>query len=408
MNPWQEAVANFDKVAKRVNLDPGVAEMIKQPDRVVEVSLTIKGDDGKIKNFIGYRSQHNNARGPYKGGIRFHPNVTKEEVMALSMWMSLKCGVVGVPFGGGKGGVIVDPRVLSQDELERLSRAYVRSIAPFIGPDKDVPAPDVNTNSQIMGWMVDEYSRLMGKQLWATFTGKPVEMGGSQGRTEATGKGGVDVLVELADKYGLEPAQTKVAIQGFGNVGYWFGYFAQQAGFKVVAVSDSKGGLYSPKGLDVEEVMKVKQETGSVINGQGERLEGSKVLELDVEVLVPAALEEAINESNVDKVQAKYIIEMANGPVTVGAEEILLSKGVVVVPDVLANAGGVTVSYFEWVQNRQGFYWDKNEVFERLNQIMTKSFKEVSRLMEQEGYTYREAAYALALKRIKEAEMRRR
>ena len=383
MNPWQEAVANFDKVAKKVKLDPNVADMIKQPDKVVEVGLTIKGDDGKVKNFVGYRSQHNNARGPYKGGIRFHPDVTKEEVMALSMWMSLKCGVVGVPFGGGKGGVVVDPKVLSPAELERLSRAYVRAIAPLIGPDKDVPAPDVNTNSQVMGWMVDEYSRLMGKQLWATFTGKPVEMGGSQGRTEATGKGGVDVLVELVNKYDLDPNKVRIAIQGFGNVGYWFGYFAQQAGFKVVAVSDSKGGLYDPEGLDIKAVMKTKQETGSVVNGRGEKIKGDEILGLDVEVLVPAALEEAINEKNVNQVKARYIIEMANGPVTVGAEEVLLSKGTVIVPDVLANAGGVTVSYFEWVQNRQGFYWEKEEVFKRLNQVMTKSFKEVNQLMEQ-------------------------
>ncbi len=407
LNPWQEAVTNLEAVAKQIGLDKNLLETIEKPDRVLEFKLMIKRDDGSYSIFDGFRSQHNNACGPYKGGIRFHPRVTKEEVMALSLWMTLKCAVVGVPYGGGKGGVIVDPHKLSLTELEKLSRAYVRAVAPIIGPDKDVPAPDVNTNAQIMAWMVDEYSHLKGELSLATFTGKPIEMGGSQGRTEATGRGGVDVLNSLAKYYNLSPQETTVAIQGFGNVGSWFADFAAQEGYKVVAVSDSRGTIYNSQGLDIEEVIKVKKEKGSVTAATGEKLERDGVLSLNVDVLVPAALEGAINEADAEAVKAKYIIEMANGPTTVEAEEILLKRGVKVIPDVLANAGGVTVSYFEWVQNRQGYYWSKDEVFAKLEKIMAQAFDEMMAKVKGERLTHRQAAYANALTKIAAAVQQR-
>ncbi len=403
VNPWQEAVTNLEQVAKLINLDTEVLRIIEKPDRVLEVKLVIRKDDGSYAVFTGFRSQHNNARGPYKGGIRFHPQVTKEEVMALSLWMTLKCAVVGIPYGGGKGGVIVDPHKLSSTELERLSRAYARAIAPIIGADKDVPAPDVNTNGQIMAWMVDEYSQLKGKLELAAFTGKPLDFGGSQGRTEATGRGGVDILNNLAKYYHLKPGETKVAVQGFGNVGTWFAYFAQKEGYKVVAVSDSKGTIYNPQGLDVKEVMKLKKEKGSVVYASGKKLGRDEVLTLPVDVLVPAALEGAINEDNAQSIKAKYIIEMANGPTTVEAEEILLKRGVRIIPDVLSNAGGVTVSYFEWVQNRQGYYWPKDEVFAKLEKIMTQAFQDMMVQVEKRGLTHRQAAYANALSKISAA-----
>ncbi len=407
-NPWLEAVANLESVGQKIGLQPQLLDQLKHHDRILEVRLTIRRDDGSYATFIGYRGQHNNARGPYKGGIRFHQQVSKDEIKALSLWMTLKCAVVGIPYGGSKGGIIVNPHKLSIGELNRLSRAYVRAIYPIIGPDKDVPAPDVNTNSQIMAWMVDEFSHLNGKLSPATFTGKPISLGGSQGRNQATGKGGVDILQNLARYYKLEPNQTKIAVQGFGNVGRWFAYFASRLGYQVVAVSDSKGTIYNPQGLDINKVMAIKDKTGSVLNASGQKMDRDAILTLDVDILVPAAFEDVITKANSKQIKAKYVIEMANGPTTVEAEKELIKRGIVIIPDVLANAGGVTVSYFEWVQNRQGYYWQEKEVFTKLEKIMTQAFTEMMVRVEKDKLSHRQAAYVNALDKIVEAEKLRR
>jgi len=382
-------------------------KLLKKPEKVISLSLSLRKDNGKTVKFKAYRSQHNNARGPYKGGIRFHPNVSEDEVKALSTWMSIKCAVVGIPFGGAKGGIVVDPGELSIPELQRLSTLYAQKLASNIGPWKDIPAPDVNTGGREMGWMLDAYEKIVGFQAPATFTGKPVELGGSQGRTEATGLGGLYTLENYVRKKEIKKERIEIAIQGFGNVGYWFAKFASAAGYKVVAISDSSGGVYNPKGLDVDKLTKLKNEYGTFLNlpksGYQSLITNHELLSLPVDILVPAALENTITKDNAKDIKAKTVLEMANGPTTPEAEDILLKKGIDILPDVLCNAGGVTVSYFEWVQNLSGYYWGVVEVNEKLKKIMDKSFSEIYEMKKKKDISFRQSAYTLAVKRIIDA-----
>lgn len=425
-NPYQSAVQQLESVAKLLKkthddeaVFTAVIEKLKIPDRVITKKLEIAMDDGKKQTFTAYRSQHNNARGPYKGGLRFHPNVTEDEVKALSMWMTWKTAVTGIPYGGGKGGIIVDPQKLSLKEKEKLSRAYVRAFAEHFGAWVDVPAPDMNTDGQTMAWMLDEYETVKGIQSPGVFTGKPVELGGSLGREEATGKGGVMVLQQLVERMGYRRNQeVTIAVQGFGNVGYWFAQLADELGFKIVAVSDSKQGIYVEKGLDPKTTLQCKREHGSLqecfcqegVCGvvKGKVISNDDILALDVDILVPAALENVITKENASKIKAKAIIEMANGPVTPEADEILHQKGILSVPDVLSNSGGVTVSYFEWVQNNQGFYWSKEEVFTKLEPLMIQAFEQMWRNHEKfPDITLRQATYLTAVDRVVKAMMLR-
>ena len=395
----QTAQELIQKTGQKLKLTQDEIDFIMQPDRVIEVKVPVKMDDGKIKTFVGYRSQHNNVLGPYKGGIRFHQNVSREEVIALSMLMTLKCAANNLPLGGGKGGVIVNPKELSELELERLSRFYAKAIAPFIGEDIDVPAPDVNTDGQIMMWMLDEYEKTINKKSPATFTGKPVEFGGSLGRTEATGRGGVIVMENLLKK--LNKNYQTIAVQGFGNVGYYFAKIAYEKGYKIVALSDSKGAIYNENGLNPIEVMKVKEETGSVINFKdGKVISNEKLLELSVDILVPAALENVINKDNVSKIQAKVIIEMANGPITEEAYPILEEKGIISAPDILSNGGGVIVSYFEWLQNKRNEKWTEERVNQKLEEQLSEAFKEIFAISQKLKINLKEAAFISALAKI--------
>ena len=355
------------------------------PDRVVKKVLTLSG-----KKFIAFRSQHNNARGPYKGGVRFHPEVSEDEVKALSILMSLKTAVAGIPYGGAKGGIKFDPGKLSLSELEKLSKTYAKTFSSLFGPWLDVPAPDVNTNDQTMAWMLDAYERKIGHLSPATFTGKPIALGGSLGRAEATGLGGVYVL----EKY-CKSKKATIAVQGFGNVGYWFTYFAIAEGFKVVAVSDSTGGIYNPTGFKMADLLDLKNRKKTLSNAE--------LLHLPVDILVPAALENVINKDNADKIKAKTVLEMANGPVTNEAAEILDKKGIDILPDILCNSGGVTVSYFEWAQNLQGYSWTKEEVFKKLKEIMVKSYAEIEAIKKVKQVSYKKAAGILAVKKILDA-----
>jgi len=370
-------------------------------------------DDGSTRYFEAYRCRYNDILGPTKGGIRFHPGVTLPEVRALAFWMTIKCAVVGIPYGGGKGGVIVDPKKLSPLELERLSRAYVRAMADFIGPDTDIPAPDVYTNERIMGWMADEYQEIKRIKAPDVITGKPISLGGSLGRSEATGRGAFIIIEELARVKGFQPEKTRVAIQGFGNAGYHAAQLLHEAGYRIVAISDSKGGIYSEQGFDVPSLWKQKQDSrelravyckGSLCESvEHQAISNEELLALDVDILIPAALEGAINASNYEAIKAPIIIEIANGPVAGEVDAALFERGILVVPDVLVNAGGVTVSYFEWVQNRQGLRWTLDEVRSRLAEIMTRAFDEVWSLAEAEGLAVRTAAYVLAIRRLGEA-----
>lgn len=422
------AVLLRDQYADQDRFDAAIAALAK-PDQVLETELEIELDSGKKARFPAYRSQHNNARGPYKGGIRFHPQVSKDEVMALSTWMTWKCAVTGIPYGGGKGGIIVDPDALSEGELQRLSRAYAQWLAPHIGPWLDIPAPDVNTNAQIMAWMVDAYQQAKqasGEMLenpLATFTGKPLGLGGSLGREEATGLGGFYILEQafeqLKDQHGWErKGDVRIALQGFGNVGYWFAYHAYQAGYQIVAISDSKGAVMTTeKSFHPESVLECKREHGSVTEcpctddscqlENGRTLTQEELLQLDVDFLVPAALENVITAKNAEKVQAKVVIELANGPTTPEADKILSKKGILLFPDILANAGGVTVSYFEWVQNVQGYAWTKQEVLDRLQPLMENAFETTWMQMTHGKHPGRLAAYLGAVKQVVDAMMLR-
>lgn len=406
-NPFESAKRQLDEAAEMAKLDPKKIMRLKNVDRYVQVSIPVELDDGTQKIYVGYRSQHNDARGPYKGGIRYHQDVTLDEVKALSFWMTFKNAVVNVPFGGGKGGVVVNPKELSEGELERLSRGYVQKMHRVMGPQIDVPAPDVNTDSKIMGWMRNEYERLEDGPAPAVITGKAVAEGGSEGRTEATGYGGAFVLRE-AILAGMLPAQEggerTMAIQGFGNVATYLAEKAEQMQFKIVALSDSKGGVYSHDGINIQQAEAHKKATGSLKDLPGtEPIANEDLIELEVTVLVPAALENVILSSNALRMKAKMILEMANGPTTPEADEVLAKHNVIVVPDILANSGGVCVSYFEWYQNMHNERWSKEDVLRKLDEHMVAAFKAVRGVQSKYGTTLRTAAYILAAERVIES-----
>ncbi|MGC8995759.1 MAG: Glu/Leu/Phe/Val family dehydrogenase [Thermoplasmata archaeon] len=405
LNPFKIAQEQLDRAAKIMGLDPQIHQFLREPMRVLEVTIPVKMDDGTTKVFKGFRVQYNDAKGPTKGGIRYHPQETLDTVKALAAWMTWKTAVVDLPYGGAKGGIICDPKNMSKGELERLSRGYIRAIARFIGPERDIPAPDVYTTPEIMAWMMDEYSKIVGYNAPGVITGKPIEVGGSLGRGDATARGGMYVLREAAKKIKLDLSKATVAIQGFGNAGqYAHKLVTEMFGSKIVAVSDSKGGIYNPDGLKFEEVLNHKEKTGSVINFPGAKnITNAELLELNVDVLIPAALENQITEKNADKIKAKIVLELANGPTTPEADIILYKKGILDLPDFLANAGGVTVSYFEWVQNINGYYWTAEEVYEKLDKKMTKAFWDVMETQEKYKVCPRTAAYIVSIKRVADA-----
>ena len=393
--------ARFDLAAEKLGLDPGLYQILKVCDRELSVAIPVVMDDGSLKVFRGYRVQHSVARGPGKGGIRFAPNVTIDEVRALAAWMTWKCAVVNIPFGGAKGGVVCDPRKLSIGELERLTRRYTAMIMDFIGPERDIPAPDINTNPQIMAWMMDTYSMHQRHPVFNVVTGKPIALGGSQGRTRATGYGCALMTREALYRQGMDPKTCTAVIQGSGNVGGVSADAISGLGVKILAISDVTGGLYNPEGLDMSKVREHLRESRSLDGLDcGERISNEELLELETDVLVPAATENVLTSKNADRIKAKIIVEGANGPTTPNADEILESKGIFVVPDILANAGGVTVSYFEWVQNRMGYYWDERDVNTRLERIMVNSFQEVCGMAEKHKCSTRIGAYMLAVDRV--------
>jgi glutamate dehydrogenase len=398
-----EVIKKINKDKTIINIEEKDAETLKIPKKIIAVSIPVRMDNGGLKVFKGYRVQHNDALGPHKGGIRYFPKVDLDEVSALSFWMTFKCAVADIPYGGGKGGVTVNPKKLSQRELERLTRGYLRSIADSIGPKKDIPAPDVYTNAQIMAWFMDEYSRLKGQNEPAVVTGKPLELGGSLGRDKATAMGGFYVFEKIIKNLIKKKKEINIAVQGFGNAGLNFAEIAYTNNYKIVAVSDSKGGIYNEKGLDIKKLSEYKAKTGSVVNFPNTKnISNEKLLELKVDILVPSALEDAITEKNVDKIKADIILELANGPVSQSAGEKLFKKKKIVIPDILANSGGVIVSYFEWVQNLQGYYWSKKEVLSKLKPLMEDAFDRVwsNRNYNDQKISARQAAYILAVKRV--------
>jgi glutamate dehydrogenase len=404
LNPFRMAQQQLLDAVQVLKTDERVYEILKNPMRVMEVSIPVRMDDCTVKTFIGYRSQHTDVIGPTKGGVRFHPGVTLDEVKALSLWMTFKTQVLGLPYGGGKGGVIVDPKTLSERELEELSREYIRSLAAIMGPEKDIPAPDVNTNAKLMGFMMDEYNRMRGYNVPGFVTGKPIILGGSVGRLEATGTGVVITIREAAKKLGLQMVGLKVSIQGFGNVGRFTAKILDELGAKIVAVSDSKGGVYDPDGLDISSLFKFVDQGNRVSDyPHGDHIGSKDVLELPCDVVVPAALENQITAEVANRIQAKIVAEAANGPTTRQGDEVLYDKGVLVIPDILCNAGGVTVSYFEWVQNNMGYYWDEEEVNGKLEKKMVRSFEDVYRMYELHDVHMRTAAYMVSIGRISEA-----
>ncbi|MGC4376264.1 Glu/Leu/Phe/Val dehydrogenase [Fictibacillus sp. Mic-4] len=380
-----------------------VYELLKEPIRLLTVRIPIKMDDGTTKIFTGYRAQHNDSVGPTKGGVRFHPNVTENEVKALSIWMSLKAGIVDLPYGGGKGGIICDPRTMSFRELEALSRGYVRAISQLVGPTKDIPAPDVMTNSQIMAWMMDEYSRIREFDSPGFITGKPLVLGGSHGRETATAKGVTICIREAAAKRGITLEGARVVVQGFGNAGSFLAKFMHDAGAKVIGISDAYGGLYDPEGLDIDYLLERRDSFGTVTKLFKDTISNKELLELDCDILVPAAIENQITEENAHNIKASIVVEAANGPTTLEATKILTERGILLVPDVLASAGGVTVSYFEWVQNNQGYYWTEEEVEEKLEKVMVKSFNSVYTTSVNRKVNMRLAAYMVGVRKMAEA-----
>jgi glutamate dehydrogenase (NAD(P)+) len=402
-NPFEMALKQLDIAAKKMNLDPNIHEFLKYPKRVLTVSVPVMMDSGKLRVFTGYRVHHDSSRGPFKGGIRYHPDVTLDEVKALACWMTWKCAVMGLPFGGAKGGVVCNPKEMSIREVERLTRRFTVEILPFIGPDKDIPAPDVYTNPQIMAWIMDTYSMYQGHAVLGVVTGKPVSVGGSKGRNEATGRGCAVAVGQACKHLGLNLDGARVAIQGCGNAGSITAKVLHSMGAKVVAISDTRGGIYSDRGLEVEKVLKHKGESGSVVGLKGtEPITNQELLEMKCDVLIPAALEGQITAVNAPKVQAKMIVEAANGPTTPEADSILHEKGVFVVPDILANAGGVTVSYFEWVQDLQSYFWDEDRVNEELQKKMARAFQEVTAKTQEYKTDMRTGAYILAVGRVAE------
>jgi glutamate dehydrogenase (NAD(P)+) len=408
INPWLSAAARFDEAAERLGLDEGLCKMLRTPTLELTVNIPILLDDGRLEIFTGYRVQHSIARGPAKGGIRFAPDVTLDEVRALSAWMTWKCAVVNIPFGGAKGGVICDPNLLSENELERITRRYTAEIIDILGPERDVPAPDINTNEQTMAWIMDTYSMHKRHTVTAIVTGKPLDLGGSRGRTEATGRGCMIVTLQALRRFGMDPASTRVVVQGFGNVGGMAAKLMARAGFKIIAVIEYDGAVYNAHGLDVEALRKHRQETGSIVGfAEAEDIDREEALFLDCDVLLPAAKENVITSANADRIRAKIICEGANGPTTSEADAILAEKQIFVMPDILANAGGVTVSYFEWVQDRQGFFWNEQLVNGRLEEIMVNSFRDVVGYAEKHRVNNRIAAYMLAIDRVAFAIKRR-
>ncbi len=412
-NIFDDAIKRLDRAFEFAEIDAEAVERLKHPRAIVQVSVPVRMDDGSLRIFEGYRVRHDDSRGPGKGGVRFHPDVNLHEVKALAFWMTCKCAVVGIPYGGAKGGVVVNPKELSRLELERLSRGFIRQIGEFIGPESDIPAPDVYTNAMIMGWMMDEYSKMQGQRTPAVITGKPIPLGGSLGREDATGRGAYYCIKELERQKGWDPGRIRVAVQGFGNAGQHVARLLHEDNYRIVAVSDSKGGIFKQDGFDVPSLIRFKNESrqlkavycdGSVCEMvDADTISNEELLALDVDVLVPAALENVFTGENARKVRAPVIVEVANGPTTSDGDAVLNEAKKLVVPDILANAGGVTVSYFEWVQNKQGYYWTEPEVQERLREIMTRAFNAVYDLAERRSIDMRTAAYAYALTRIGEA-----
>lgn len=409
-SPWQNAVHTLKTIAKKADVNNEFLETILTHENKVSVVVPYKRDDGSMAEAQAYRMQHNSLRGPYKGGIRFHPEVSEDEVKALSLWMTIKNAIIDVPFGGGKGGIAINPRELSKDELERLTRSFTKEMVDVIGPEKDVPAPDVNTNGQTMSWIADEYQKLTGDTTNSVVTGKPVGKGGSLGRTEATGYGGVYSLIEVLKERGIEPKGLRVAVQGFGNVGTYAARLMIELGMKVVALSDSKSAIVCDDGFtDIDALEKAKADNGGLAKGAAalkikfDELPGNDLLTLDINVLAPAALDGAINAANAKDVKAKFVLELANGPTTPEADVLLASANKEVIPDVLANAGGVAVSYFEWYQNRNNEQWTKEEVLQKLRKKMDNATKAVLKIQKDKSTTMREAAYMLSLERLQKA-----
>lgn len=403
------AVAQFDQAAERMHLDPSLRERLKLPERSLLVNIPVRMDDGTVKVFTGYRVQHDSSRGPSKGGVRYHPDVTLGEVAALAMWMTWKCALAGLPYGGAKGGVQVNPKQLSRAELQRLTRRYAAAIFPLIGPDKDVPAPDVGTDAQVMAWMMDTYSMQVGYAVPGVVTGKPLSIGGSLGREEATGRGVVDVTLEALRHLKLDVQKATVAIQGFGNVGANTARIMAEAGAKVVAVSDVSGGLYNAKGLNIPELLTWHRTNGQTLRSctMGDVITNQDLLTLDCTVLVPAALSEQITKANAAKVSCRILAEGANGPTTLEADQILTDKGVFIIPDILANSGGVIVSYFEWVQDMQRFFWNSLDIRDRLHEIITAAFHRTLEFSRQRGVTMRMAALMSGIEKVAQAHLAR-
>jgi glutamate dehydrogenase (NAD(P)+) len=405
MNPFEMAQEQIKQCAKIMKLDPAVTDILMNPQRELHVSLPVRMDNGKVKVFQGFRVHYNDARGVTKGGIRFHPEETIDTVRALACWMTWKCAVVDIPLGGAKGGIICNPKQMSQGELERLSRAYIRAIYSFVGPEKDVPAPDVYTTPQIMAWMMDEYSIIAQKPQFGFITGKPLAIGGSPGRGDATAKGGMYTIREAAKELGIDTKKATVAIHGYGNAGYYAAKLAKEMlGAKVVAVCDSQGAVCNMKGIDIDKALTCKEETSSVCNFKdGDKLNNDELLTMGVDILIPAAIENVITKNNAAKVKAKIIAELANGPTTPEADDILYKKGVHTIPDFLCNAGGVTVSYFEMVQNYYSYVWDIDEVYSRLDKKMTDAYHSVLDASKKYKINMRQAAYVKAVERVVEA-----
>ena len=403
---WEAALSQLEAAADVLGLDQGMRDLLATPKRTLTVAVPVRRDDGRIEVFTGYRVHHNVTRGPAKGGIRYHPMVSLDEIKALAMWMTWKCAVVGIPFGGAKGGVVVDPATLSEGELERLTRRFAAELLPIMGPEKDIPAPDVNTDDQVMAWMMDTFSVNKGYSVPGVVTGKPIAIGGSQGRRGATALGVMYTLFMALRERGLQPSDVTVAVQGFGKVGAGVATFLHDAGCNVVAVSDVRGGVYRADGLHPQALLRHRRATGSPTVATypgGDRVSNEELLALDVDVLIPAALEGVIRADNVDTVQASIVVEAANGPTTPAADKVLDDRGCLVVPDVLANAGGVTVSYFEWVQDLQAWFWSEDEVSHRMRRVLEHAYEEVSALAEERSLSMRQAAQVIAVGRVADA-----
>jgi glutamate dehydrogenase/leucine dehydrogenase len=408
-NPYEAALKQLDIAAEKLNLDPGIHEILKYPMRAFMVNIPVVMDDGGVRVFTGYRVQYNDALGPTKGGIRYYPDLTLDEVTALAAWMTWKTAVTGLPLGGGKGGIRCNPKEMSKTELERLTRGYARAISKFIGPFTDVPAPDVYTTAEMMAWIMDEYSEIVGYPAFGVVTGKPINVGGSRGRNEATSRGLMYTIVEATKHLGIKLKSATVAVQGYGNVGYNAARLLHEIGCKIIAVSDSKGGAFNPEGLVPEKVLEHKNKTGSVVDYSGSSfITNEQLLELECDILVPAALENQITDANAANIKVKIVAEGANGPVTPEADEILFKNGVFVIPDILANSGGVIVSYFEQVQNQMNYYWSEEEVRAKLKDTITKAFNDVLNMSKQHNVNMRVAAYMLAVKRVADATLARK